>query len=437
MSRFTKQNYHNIQCIFEEKTGIDLNPEHRCQPAPRRKLLVAALAAVCCLLMASCTYMLFSPLNGDAFSLRGSYEDGIVSVLVVNGSEKELRFQEQVKLMSWQEGEIPSTGGEVVFENTVFAPHSSGTMTVDLRNAYPMEALEQGSAPNDLYLILTNNGFRFGYDWQCSFLIREAEPEAARETQPAETATAEVMPGSQNISGIDESLRFYFEEHYLDEAPAFNQANGDYMVAVQELLSRQKGTQVHSVDPLLCADDPEAGVIFDPGIPEAVQYQMVSQNHFSLDSFNRMVSSVFPGNGMDTALMLGVLLPQYQDQTDGGIGDFRLLYYFTFPTQEVKQTDAYAFIYGRVLTFPEMEGSMVYQDELYTVYDMTDLFYTDLDAYIDDFLSAYGGRVYFDEQVRRRIHNIYDYYRDPEKLRFHYVIDPQEGLHATPFVEAP
>ncbi len=425
MSPMTKQNYHNIQCIFEEKTGIDLNPKHRCRPAPRRKLLAAALAAVCCLLMASCSYLLFSPLQGDAFALRGSYADGVVSVLVVNGSEKKLRFQEQVKLMSWEQGEIVSTGGEVIFGDTVFPAHSSGTMTVDLSQAYPMEALEQGSAPNDLYLVLTNNDFKFGYDWHCSFLMGEGELEATEETLLPETAAAEVTLEAQSLDGIEESLRFYFEDHYLDEAPAFNQANGDYMAAVQELLSRQEGMQVHSVDPLLCADDPEPGVIFDSDIPEEAQYCLILQNHHSVDSFNRIVSSVFPGNGMDTALMLGVVLPQYQGKTDGGIGDFKLLYYFTFPTQETAQKDAYAFIYGRILSFPEMEENMVYRDEQYTVYDMTDLFYTDLDAYIDDFLSAYGGKLYFDEQIRRRIHNIYDYYRDPEKLGFHYVLPPE------------
>lgn len=434
MSRMTKQNFHNIQCIFEEKTGVDLNPEHQRRRFPRKKLMLIAAVLACGMLLASCSYLLFSPLYEDALSLRGSYENGVVSVLVVNGSEKNLRFQKQVKLMSWKNGEIPAGEGKVRFENTVFPPHSSGTMTIDLSEAYPMEEMERTGTPNDLYLVLTNNGFKFGHDWICSFQLVEGEPE---ETQSGETAQTDMEVIAQNVDGIDESLRFYFEDHYLDEIPAWNSANGEYMMAVQELLSRQKGIQVHSMDPFLVADDPEEGVIFDESLPEAVQYQLVWQDHSSLDTFNRMVSSVFPGNGMDTALMVSVPLPQNKEGTGGDIGDFSLLYYFTFLTQEIQQKDAYAFLYGRILTFPEMEENMVYQDDMYTVYDMTDLFYTDLDAYLDDFLSAYGGNVYVDEQVRQRVRNIYDYYRNPENLRFHYVVDPGLGLHATPMVPAP
>lgn len=434
MSRFTKQNFHNIQCIFEEKTGVDLNPAHRGRRFPRRKLMLIAAVLACGMLLASCSYLLFSPLYEDALSLSGSYENGVVSVQVVNGSEKNLRFQEQVKLMSWKNGEIPAGEGKVHFENTVFPPHSSGTMTIDLSEAYPMAEMEREGAPNDLYLVLTNNGFQFGHDWICSFRLKEGEPE---ETQPVETAREEIEVIAQNTDSIDESLRFYFEDHYLDEAPAWNPVNGEYMMAVQALLSRQEGIQVHSMDPLLSVNDPEPGVVFGESLPEAVQYQLVMQNYHSIDSFNRMVSSVFPGNGMDTALMVSVPLPQNREGTGGDIGGFHVLYYFTFLTQEIRQKGAYAFLYGRILTFPEMEGNMVYQDDMYTVYDMTDLFYTDLDAYLDDFVSAYGGDVYVDEQVRQRVRNIYDYYRNPENLRFHYVVDPKLGLHATPFVPAP
>ncbi len=433
MGKLTKKNLRNIQCIFEEKTGVDLNSAHRSRPAARKKLLLAAAVLACCLMLASCTYLLFSPLYEDPLSLSGSYENGVVTVQVVNGSEKTLRFQERVKLMRWDTGEeISSNGGKVVFENTVFPAHSTGEMTIDLSQAYPMEELAQsGIAPNGLYLLLTNNGFQFGHDWICSLRLREPEPETTQEAQP------HVPLAAERVDGIDESLRFYFEDHYLDEVTAWNPANGEYMEAVQALLLRQKGTLAHSRDPLLVLDDPKPGVVFDDALPGDAQYQLVLQNHLTLDSFHRMVGPMFPGNGLDCALMVRVPIPQYQGQIDGGIGDFTLLYYFTFLTQEVKQPDAYAFLYGRILTFPEMEANKVYQDEAYTVYDMTDLFYTDLDAYLDDFRDAYGGDICLDGQVRQRMRNIYDYYRDRDNLSFHYVADPQSGLHGTPFVQVP
>ncbi len=410
MKRFTSQNLQNIEMLFEAKTGVDLDPTRR---LTKRKWILVMAAVVCCMALSSCGYLLFSSLHGDILSLRGNYQNGVVSILVVNGSDKTLRFQEKVKLMSWQAGEIPAKGENPRFENTVFAPHSSGIMTIDLSQAYPMEELQATGSPNDLYLVLTNNDFRFGQDWICHFNIIEKEKKPLP-TQPV------VEIEAQGADEVHESLKFYFQDHYLDQVPAFNTANENYMVAVQELLSQQKGTLVRSMDPLLLPKEPK-NVVFDSSIPLDAQHQLILLNHHSIDSFNRMVGSVFPGNGLDSALMLGISLPQYQGQTDGGIGDFKLMYYFTFPTQEIKKPDAYAFVYGRILTFPEMEKDKVFEDEEYTVYDLTDLFYRDLDQYLDDFISAYGGEVYMDEQIRQRVHNIYDYYRNRENLDFSYL----------------
>lgn len=49
---------------------------------------------------------------------------------------------------------------------------------------------------------------------------------------------------------------------------------------------------------------------------------------------------------------------------------------------------------------------------------MTDLFYTDLDEYLDKFVTVMEGKVplYFDEQIRRRVHNIRDFLRDGQTL---------------------
>ncbi len=417
MARFTKENFHNIQLIFEERTGVELTPR---KWVPAKKLVFLAAVLVLCFGLTAFTYPLFSPLDGDQLSLSGRYEgNGIVSINVVNGSEKKLEFQKQLKLISWRDGEVEPLEGEVIFENTAFEPHSSGTMTVDLSQAYPMEQIEQEAAPNGYYLLLTNQDFLFGQDWICSFLFDFAPKKESEETKSENVALA-----SQNLDGIQESLRFYFEDHYLDEVPAWNSVNGEYLEKVQAILREQTGFFVHSVDPLLVLDDPK-NEILDASLPEDMQYQLVTQNHFTMDSFNRIVCSMFPGEGQDCALTLCVPIPQYKGQVDGGNGGFYVRYFFTYPTVELQQENAYTFIYGRILNFEDIEPYMVYEDELYTVYDMTHLFFTDLDTYIDDFLGAYSGQTYMDEQVRQRIHNVYDYYGDREKLSFHYVIDPR------------
>ena len=96
-----------------------------------------------------------------------------------------------------------------------------------------------------------------------------------------------------------------------------------------------------------------------------------------------------------------------------------LIYLFTYEVSATQGEDAYAFIYGQLIPFSEMEQYKVYQDEQYAVYEVTDLFYTDLDAYIDDFLAT-PQALYCDENVRERVHNIYEYYKNHENLTFHY-----------------
>lgn len=95
-----------------------------------------------------------------------------------------------------------------------------------------------------------------------------------------------------------------------------------------------------------------------------------------------------------------------------------MVYLFVYERAALTAENPYAFIYGNIIPFSRMEQDKVYEDDRYVIYDMTDLFYTDLDAYLDDFVSVMKGKVslYFDEQIRRRVHNVYDYFRDAQTL---------------------
>ena len=420
MSRFTRRNLRNIKNIFEEKTHTDLNPDHR---VSRKRSLPAAVAlaaaVVLCLGLAAFSHPVFSPLDGDALSLSGSYEgNGIVTVMVENGSDKELRFQEQVKLMNWGTSqEVEPTGGRVKMKNTVFPAHSSGTMTIDLSEAYDTHALETVSPAQAgtvwYYLVLTNQDFLFGQDWMCSVSFRkeimEETVEPVVETQPD---AGEVM--AQDIEEIEEELRFYFEDAYKDQPMAFNEANFTYMQKVQELLARFEGTVVPPAEPMLIAKRLPEGVILDESHPVELQYELVGQYHHLVDGYGRIVAGFNSPTGFESALTLGTLLPQYKGQTGGGAEVIPLTYLFTYEVSAIRE-DCYAFIYGRLLSFEEMERYKVYEDEQYAVYEVTDLFYTDLDAYLDYFLTTRTD-FYCDEQVRQRVHNVYDYFRDSENL---------------------
>lgn len=170
MSAMTNENFRSICRMVEKKAGVTLGPDRTPERKRGMKLIpVLAALVLLALTMTASAFKLFTPLNGDALALGGIYEgDGIVTVWVENGSDKYLRFQEQLKLMDWEKSqELPRLGGRVIFRNTVFPPHSSGAMTLDLSGAYDMELLEREIARVNLYLVLTNFDFQFGHDWIC------------------------------------------------------------------------------------------------------------------------------------------------------------------------------------------------------------------------------------------------------------------------------
>lgn len=306
-------------------------------------------------------------------------------------------------------------------ENTRFPAHSGGTMLVDLSGAYDIASLESDTpkTPKEswYYLVLTNHNFLFGNDWMCSF--RFAEP--AEETTPTERpepATQPEMIQTVNPEEIDDNLKCYFEDTYLDESPSLTQAHFVYQQKVRELLARTKGTLVSPVDPHIVIDIPEDQVL-DEAFPKDIQHLLVGEQYHSIDAFHRIVGAEFSGTGSDKSFQLMALLPEYPGQTDGG-QYLPVVYLFVYECAALEADDPYAFISGRIIPFSDMEGEKVYEDERYVIYDMTDLFYTDLDEYLDKFAAAMEGKVplYFDEQIRLRVHNIRDFLRDGQTLSF-------------------
>ncbi len=427
MKKMTQQNLQNIRCRFEEKTGVDLNRRHRRKPL--RKMWALALASIFCAFLVGATYPLFSSLNGDDLYLQSVYEgNGVFSIHVENRSDRELRFQNQLKLMRWSDAEeVPSLGGKVTFVNTEIPPNSQGTMILDLSEAYDIPSLEkETNGKGEYYLVLTNNHFVFGQDWMCSVQFTKETPEQEEiipETSemPHEEPTLSPMPVEALIAEeIEEELKFYFEEGYMGMSVSSNDQNWIYMQKVQELLTQFDGTVVPPAEPMLIVNRLPEGIIFDDTIPADMNYILAGQQRHAVDGYGRLVGRGIGELGSDHSLQLMALLPSYKGEVDGGVY-LPLLHFFTYEVSAIQQDNAYAFIYGQLLSFAEMESYKVYQDDQYVVYEMTELFYTDLDAYIDDFLTT-DQRIYFDDTIRQRIHNIYNYYKDPEVLEasFHY-----------------
>ena len=407
MDSFNKTNLQNIKDIFEEKTGVALETRRRYKPI-RAAMLIAAVL-VCSLTLTAFAVNLFSSLSGDELSLGATYEgNGIVSIQVENQSNKELRFQQQLKIMRWSTGEeIAPISDEISFSGTEFEAHSSGVMTIDLSEAYNMDFLEQPLADDHYYFVLTNNNFVFGQDWMCSVAFAEPIKTVMEDPIPITPVEADKEPVSQ----IMEELQPYFENYHTDIAHI-----DSYRQKCRELLAALDQDVIISTESPLVIDGLNPDVVFDKTAPLETQHWLTGLYRHTLDGYGIPVGSA---EG-ESALVLSAYVPQRKGEVDGG-AEVPLLYFFTYNVDDIQSPEDYTFIHGQIMTFEQLEQYKVYEDDQYVCYEVTDLFYTNLRQHVESIISQRSD-VYFDEQVWERVENIYTYYKNRDVLagRFYY-----------------
>lgn len=402
MDSFNQTNLQNIKNIFAKKTGVDLDARQRRHPL--KIAMVVAAVMVCCLSMTAFAVSLFSSLAGDDLKLSAAYEgDGVVAVQVENKSDKELHFQSTLKLMRWKTSEeVKPLTGDVSFRNTSIPAHSSGTMTIELSDAYEMALLETPLEGDDwYYFVLTNNNFVFGQDWTCA--VDFAEPNRIPPEDPAPIAPIQADPAL--VAEIMEELRPYFENYTTDPTER-NQLSIEYLALCQRLLAQVDGSIVPSVSPMeLTVIDSENAVVFDASVPSDMQLQLTGLHRRTTDGYDKKIGSF----DSEQALVLSAYIPQHKGDIDGGV-EVPLIYVFTYEKNAIKSPQDYAFIRGQLLTFAQMEQYQIYEDNQYVCYDVSNLFYSDLRQYVESMVSQRAD-AYFDEQVWVRVQNIYDYYK--------------------------
>ena len=400
MRSFSEENYRNIQSLFTEKTGVPLRKRRAARAAP---FVLAAAVLAALLTVTALAADLFSPLAGDDLALGAVYEgDGVVSVHVENRSDKELKFQEQLRLLRWDTSEeiAPKRGAAVRFANTAFAPHTEGVMTLDLSRAYDLAALDEPLAQGGYYLVLTNSNFVFGQDWIC--FIHAAAPETAGEPAEAvpektpEPTAAPLAPAETDAeltARVEETLRPFFA----------------MTGACAELLA-PLGTRVARPAPSdLVIGDAEEGVIFDPAAPADAQHLLTGENYTTLDAYGLPVGGA-PG---EEALVLSALVAQRAGDTDGG-APIPVVYLFTYFREDVENAD-HLFVHGRLVPLSEVEDRRVYEDERYVCYELSEYFYTDVQTHAET-LCEQRGDVCWNDAARQRVQKIYDYYTSTETL---------------------
>ncbi len=391
MRSFSEENYRNIQSLFTEKTGVPLRKRRAARAAPFA-LAAAVLAAL--LTVTALAADLFSPLVGDELALGAVYEgDGVVSVHVENRSDKELKFQEQLRLLRWDTSEeiAPKRGAAVRFANTAFAPHTEGVMTLDLSRAYDLAALDEPLAQGGYYLVLTNSNFVFGQDWIC--FIHAAAPETAGEPAEAvpeetpEPAAAPLAPAETDAeltARVEETLRPYFE--MSGDVAQRRSHNAEYYAVCAELLAPLGGRAARPAPSDIVIGDAEEGVIFDPAAPADAQHLLTGENYTTLDAYGLPVG--------------GAPIP--------------VVYLFTYFREDVENAD-YLFVHGQLVPLSEVEDRRVYEDERYVCYELSAYFYTDVQTHAET-LCAQRGDVCWNDAARQRVQKIYDYYTNAETL---------------------
>ena len=414
MRSFSEKNYRNIQSLFTEKTGVPLRKRRVARAAP---FVLAAAVLAALLTVTALAADLFSPLAGDDLALGAVYEgDGVVSVHVENRSDKELKFQGQLRLLRWDTSEeiAPKRGAAVRFANTTFAPHTEGVMTLDLSRAYDLEALDEPLAQGGYSLVLTNSNFVFGQDWIC--FIHAAAPEETGETAEAvpektpEPTAAPLAPAETDAeltARVEETLRPFFA--MTGDVAQRRAHNAEYYAECAELLA-PLGTRVARPAPAdLVIGDAEDGVIFDPTAPADAQHLLTGENYTTLDAYGLPVGGA-PG---EEVLVLSALVAQRAGDTDGG-APIPVVYLFTYFREDVENAD-HLFVHGRLVPLSEVEDRRVYEDERYVCYELSEYFYTDVQTHAET-LCEQRGDVCWDDAARQRVQKIYDYYTNAETL---------------------
>lgn len=179
MEKYNKQRLDNIHAIFEERTGICI-AEKQCNYSCGAKRVVAVVGMMFSILTLSAfVCSKFSSLDGDDLGLKPVYKgDGVFEITISNFSDRDLKLQEQVKLMRWSSAEeVHGCSDKIKFENIKIEANSEETIVIDLSEGYNIAELEKALPVGDwYYLVLTNNNFVFGQDWMCGIDFNENTP---------------------------------------------------------------------------------------------------------------------------------------------------------------------------------------------------------------------------------------------------------------------
>ena len=378
---FSKENLNNIRDIFQAETGVELPARKTRHPV---RLMVVLAAALICLTISALGGGMFNSANGDDLSIKAEYMGGgVIHVHIENMSDNMLEFQEQLELKRAyaQEDIVPE--GEVVFENTKFKPHSSGTMVIDISDAYDLAELEKPLVMEWYRLYVTNNDFEYGHYWGTDIHFSEM-------IEVVPSPKPEIKPDDVILGCIPDDFQEYFNSDTVDIMGRVHHTQ-NYMLAYERYLAAFNGEIVKSVIP-------EPNLLI--GGDEVYRFNS-TLNYHTMDAHFKLV-----GTREENALVLGAVMPD-MFSPNGGSG-VPLFYLMTYPTEKVKD-DSYAFIRGRIFSFADLEHNKVFADEKYTCFEVSEYFYSDLISHASFCVDS---TTRFDDEAIADLENFYNYYKE-------------------------
>ena len=152
---------------------------------------------LCLVSLSAFAYAKFSDLNGDVAGFASAYQgDGRFEIVIINDSDRELKLQDNVKVMQWSTSkEVEGDSRKIRMSGQTIAPHSQGVVSIDISEGYDVKAMEENLPEGDwYYFVLTNNNFAFGQDWMCSF---DFEIEQTEDVMDRSVDFMEQMAGEQ------------------------------------------------------------------------------------------------------------------------------------------------------------------------------------------------------------------------------------------------
>lgn len=397
MNRMQNHNLYHIKRHFERKTGtrlvsVGMKQEAALEEAetPRKRLPKAALIAAVVAVFVSLTAFamsVFSTWAGDSLTITASYYgSGIVWVEVTNQSDKDLKLEPKMNLYHYSTQELVESTGEAPYIDNLTVPaNSTEKIRLDLRRTYDVEALE--NSKNDFYYLqMTNDRFLLGQTWSCMVSFAVSDYVTPWYTLSDESCLEGVLP----------SLKAYYRNFTPDIFARWPDAF-DYQDLVKEELSKVDGRIVRS-------SNPHYYTYFGDW--------MESRSISSFDGYNKLMGI----DDTEDFEIIRVCVPRVLD--DGTFNSHEvipLFYLYTYAKADIQSPKDYAFVRGNLLSFEEMEQYKIYEDDEYLIYEMHELFYSDLYTYVQDMMLQFDD-IYFTDEVWDRIQRFYNHFSDKEVL---------------------